>query len=74
MYFQGDNEKPEDGTKLMPTSTPSGGEKKLAFDDVLRMAGEFGPYQIVLYIILGIVGFPAGKTLLGNCQNIRNLC
>ncbi len=33
----------------------------LLFDDVLRMVGEFGPYQIVLYILYGIVGFPAGR-------------
>ena len=33
---------------------------KMLFDDVLRKVGEFGPYQIGLYCLLGFVGFPAG--------------
>ncbi len=73
-WFQGDD-KPEDGSsKLMSSSAPSGGEKQLVFDDVLRMAGEFGPYQIVLYIILGIVGFPAGKICYHISYHTHRIC
>ncbi len=34
---------------------------KMLFDDVIKKVGEFGPYQIGLYCLLGFVGIPAGK-------------
>ena len=37
---------------------------KMLFDIVLRRVGEFGPYQIGLYCLLGFVGFPAGTLFL----------
>ena len=45
---------------------------KMLFDDVLRRVGEFGPYQIGLYCLLGFVGFPAG-TLFSSIKIITLL-
>jgi len=36
----------------------------MLFDDILREIGEFGPYQILLYILLGLAGIPTGKIFL----------
>ena len=37
---------------------------RMSFDDVLRQIGEFGPYQIGLYCLLSLLGFPAGNRTL----------
>ncbi len=36
--------------------------EKMLFDDVLQKVGEFGPYQIGLYCLLGLAGLPAGES------------
>ena len=39
----------------------------MLFDAILKEIGEFGPWQIILYVLLGLVGIPTG-TLPGHSQ------
>ncbi|CAH1774737.1 unnamed protein product [Owenia fusiformis] len=46
----------------------------MKFDEVFEITGHFGPYQLVLYILLGIVGIPNGyqnlaTTFIGGKQD-----
>ena len=34
----------------------------MLLDEILAEIGEFGPYQIMLYILLGMVGVPTGRS------------
>ncbi len=36
----------------------------MLFDDILCKIGEFGIYQAVLYVLLGLVGVPTGESSL----------
>ena len=43
----------------------------MLFDAILKEIGEFGPWQILLYVLLGLVGIPTGKS---KCISIIMLC